>query len=234
LSSEREFSPRYRLPAIVLVAAAAVLTWVGFFGASMRVSTPGRPPRAVDVTLSDMGANWILLAGSGLLLVYGAYRLARRDSQARGLLIVGGIGVVAYVLWEIFTIKDRVLTAVADTFPNPQAVRATLDRLVADGVLHISLSLGFYLLLIGGVLSLLGVGLVLFGARTTALVPAVAAPPPPPPADALRLAGTVELAGPATHPPGQRCPHCTAILGDETDVCWHCGRLWAPEPTAAP
>jgi hypothetical protein len=206
---------------------AAGLSAVGFVIASVRVSAPSRG-LSEEVPFFDLGWNWIPLTLAVLLLVFGAFRLTRRDSQARGFLIVGGGGLVAFALWEMLTIQDRAIAAAASLADERQAafVRETLHRFVAEGVLSISVNIGIYLVLAAGILALGAVALCFVPASPAApVVPAT--PAPPAPSGSLEAA-EVPVASAANHPAGERCSACQAILGEETNVCWYCGRLWSP------
>lgn len=169
-------------------------------------------------------------------MVYGAYRLARRDSQARGFLILGGGVIVAFAAWEMLTIQDRILDVAAETLPgvDPARARQLLDQAVAQGNLRISVNIGVDLVLLGGLLALAAVALCFIPGRRPTPVVATAMPIPPPPAGIV-LEGQVGVHGSAPiHPAGEHCTVCSAILADDTNVCWHCGRLWAPAPAGSP
>jgi hypothetical protein len=188
----------------------------------------------VESSVFELGFDWIPLTLAVLLVLLGAYRLARRDSQARGFLILGGGGIALFALWEITTIQDRVLAAAADTLPgvDPARARQLLEKAVSDGRLRISVNVGVYLVLVGGLLALAAVALCFVPGRRAAF--ATATPPPPPPIGAMPQGQEVSKSSAPIHPAGEHCTACKAILADESNVCWYCGRLWAPAPTASP
>jgi hypothetical protein len=231
LSSERAFAPRYRLHATILAGVAAFLSLVGFVQASAEVSAPTLRIHE-ETSLFDLGWDWVPLTLAVFLLVFGAIRLTRRDPQARGFLIVGGMGVVLFALWEIFSIEDRAIEAAGSLVGETEAagVRAILHDAVSRGILSISMNVGIYLVLAAGILALGAVALCFVSAtsRPGAVIPA-SLPLPAPPAGSLGPEGRPAVPAPI-HPVGERCLTCKAILDEETNVCWYCGRLWTPPP----
>ena len=134
----------------------------------------------------------------------------------------------------MLTIQDRVLTVAAETLPgvDPTRGRELLEQAVSDGRLRISVNVGVYLILVAGLLALIAVVLCFVPGRRTALP--IATPPPPPPIGAmLESQGGFKSSAPI-HPAGEHCTACKAILADDSNVCWYCGRLWAPAAAASP
>ena len=143
--------------AILAIAGGALLA-IGSFLAWAEVSGGGTSVTAKGIDGSDgyitLGAGVVALLVGVLLL-----RQAKRALAILALLagLVGG-GVAVY---DALTAKDSVLDGAAEELAptvgaSPEQVRVLLDEAIDAGQLSISLSIGIYVVIAGGLLALVG------------------------------------------------------------------------------
>lgn len=168
-----------------LLALGSFLTWAEVTGGGTSVTAKG-----VD------GSDGYITLFAGLVAVVAGIMMARGTRRVLAVLVIlagivgGGIG-----LYDALTAKDSVLDAAAEelapTFgASAQEVRAALDQAIDAGQLSVSISIGLYVVIGGGVVALVGgiVGLRDAGehaapAQTTTPAPpasTIGGPPPAP------------------------------------------------------
>ena len=186
----------------ILAIAGGALLGIGSFLAWAEVAGGGTSVTAKGIDGSDgyitLGAGVVALLVGVLLL-----RQARRALAILAILagLVGG-GVAVY---DALTAKDSVLDSAAEELAptvgaSPEQVRELLDQAIDAGQLSISLSIGIYVVIVGGVLALVGGVVSLGGSRSDeaeAEAVAVAGAPPPAPS----IADPPPAAPPAPAPP---------------------------------
>jgi tryptophan-associated transmembrane protein len=171
-----------------LLALGSFLTWAEVTGGGTSVTAKG-----VD------GSDGYITLVAGLVAVVAGIMMARGTRRVLAVLVIlagivgGGIG-----LYDALTAKDSVLDAAAEelapTFgASAQEVRAALDQAIDAGQLSVSISIGLYVVIVGGVVALVGgiVGLRDAGEHTA---PARTTTPAPP-------ANTIGSTPPAPMPP---------------------------------
>jgi hypothetical protein len=167
-----------------LLALGSFLTWAEVTGGGTSVTAKG-----VD------GSDGYITLVAGLVAVVAGIMMARGTRRVLAVVVIlagivgGGIG-----LYDALTAKDSVLDAAAEelapTFgASAQEVRAALDQAIDAGQLSVSISIGLYVVIGGGVVALVGgiVGLRDAGehaapARTTMPAPPAITIDGPPPA----------------------------------------------------
>lgn len=172
--------PSAPIAGILAIGGGALLT-IGSFLAWAEVSGGGTSVTASGIDGSD---GWITLV-CGLLVLFAGITLVRAGGK-RVIAIVaivaglvgGGVG-----LYDALTAKDRVLDDAAEELAGqfggtPEAVRALLDQAIDAGELGISLSIGLYMVIVGGALGVVGGVLGMRGAQEPVAKPAVTAPTP--------------------------------------------------------
>jgi hypothetical protein len=165
-----------------LLAIGSFLSWATVSGAGTEVSASGMDGSDGVVTL----VAGILALACGLL----AMRAGRRVLAI--VAILAGLAGAGLGIYDAVTAKDSVLDAAADQVATqvgatPDEVRALLDDAIDAGQLSISISVGLYVVIGGGLLALVG-GFLMLGSRgTTSAAPAepagfatVASPSPTP------------------------------------------------------
>jgi len=194
------------IAAILAIAGGALLA-IGSFLAWAEVSGSGT---SVTASGTDGTDGWITFASGLVVLAAGA--ILMRGSGRRALAIVaivaaligGGVG-----LYDALTAKDRVLDDAAEELAGSfggtaEEVRALLDQAIDAGEIGISISLGLYIVIAGGVLGMIGGVMAMRGAAAAPAVPAMssipAAAPPAPTA-------------PMAEPPGMPAPPPPDDLG---------------------
>ena len=194
------------IAAILAIAGGALLA-IGSFLAWAEVSGTGT---SVTASGTDGTDGWITFASGLVVLAAGA--ILMRGSGRRALAIVaivaaligGGVG-----LYDALTAKDRVLDDAAEELAGSfggtaEEVRALLDQAIDAGEIGISISLGLYIVIAGGVLGMIGGVMAMRGAAAAPAVPAMssipAAAPPAPTA-------------PMAEPPGMPAPPPPDDLG---------------------
>ena len=176
----------------VLAVVGGALLVIGSFLSWAEVSGGGVSVSAKGIDGSD---GYITVVAGLVALAVGvaALRMPRRPLAVLAIiagLVGGGLGV-----YDAVTAEDSVLDAAAEEIApqfgaTAEEVRSLLDDAIASGQLDISISIGLYVVIAGGVLALIGGVLQLTRAGAPAM-PAVApagiasahaapvAPPPP-------------------------------------------------------
>jgi len=168
-----------------LLALGSFLTWAEVSGGGTSVTAKG-----VD------GLDGYITLVAGLVAIVAGVMMARGTRRVLAVLVIlagivgGGIG-----LYDALTAKDSVLDAAAEelapTFgASAQEVRAALDQAIDAGQLSVSISIGLYVVIGGGVVAVVGGILGLRDAgehvapgRTSMSAPpasAIGGPPPAP------------------------------------------------------
>lgn len=146
-----------------LLLFGSFLPWAEFSGAGQSEVVSG----------VDMTDGWVTVV-TGLAViaagVAGAKAPQRPLSVAGG--IAGGFG-VGFGLFDALTLTDSALDSVAREAAGAsgvsfQELRALLDVLIDSGQIGISIGIGLYTVIAGGVFAVVGAGLQLAAARTAA------------------------------------------------------------------
>jgi hypothetical protein len=188
----------------ILASIGGALLAVGSFLAWAEVSGGGTSVTAKGVDGSD---GYITLAAGAVALLVGIAMMTRQARRMLAVLVVlagivgGGIG-----LYDALTAKDSVLDAAAEELAtsfgaSAEQVRVALDQAIDAGQLNVSISIGLYVVIAGGVVALIG---GIFGLPGSAAEPAATAGrfASAPPAEAIE-GGT---APPAPTPPPAAAP----------------------------
>ena len=198
-----ESSARAPLGGILAIVGGALLA-IGSFLAWAAVSGGGTSVTAKGIDGSD---GYITLAAGLVALVVGIVMM-RGTRRALAILAIlagvvgGGIG-----LYDAVTAKDSVLDAAAEELApsfgaSTEQVRAALDQAIDAGQLSVSISIGLYVVIAGGIVAVVG-GIA--GLRGSVSEPAGAADPsaPPPP---LATTDVGDLPAAPTPPPAASIP----------------------------
>jgi hypothetical protein len=178
-----------------LMALGSFLAWAEVSGGGTSVTAKG-----VD------GSDGYITLVAGLVAVVAGVVIARGTGRVLAVAMIlagivgGGIG-----LYDALTAKDNVLDAAAEelapTFGvSAQQVRTVLDQAIDAGQLSVSISIGLYVVIGGGVVALAGGILGLLGSGEPAVPGQAAAPATP----ATTIAGSdvpPDPMPPATPPP---------------------------------
>lgn len=187
-----------------LLAIGSFLDWAEVSGGGTSVTASGID--GTDGWITLVAGVLVLLAGVALLGVAGRKIIAIVAIVAG--LVGGGVG-----LYDALTAKDRVLDDAAEELApqvgsTPEEVRALLDQAIDAGEIGISISIGLYMVIIGGVLGIVG-GVLGLRSPAAAPVAAEASMPgvvvPPEPAPAVGASAAADP-GPVTDPPAQPPP----------------------------
>ncbi len=173
-----------------LLAVGSFLTWAEVTGGGTSVTAKG-----VD------GSDGYITLIAGVVAIVAGMMMARATRRVLAVLVIlagivgGGIG-----LYDALTAKDSVLDAAAEelapTFgASAEQVRTVLDQAIDAGQLSVSISIGLYVVIGGGVVALVGGILGLRYAGERAVPGRTTAPPTPP--STIGRPGTP----PATIPP---------------------------------
>ena len=157
-----------------LLALGSFLTWAEVTGGGTSVTAKG-----VD------GSDGYITLVAGLVAVVAGIMMARGTRRVLAVLVIlagilgGGIG-----LYDALTAKDSVLDAAAEelatTFgASAQEVRTVLDQAIDAGQLSVSISIGLYVVIGGGLVALAGGILGLRGSREPAVPGQTTAPATP-------------------------------------------------------
>jgi hypothetical protein len=157
-----------------LLALGSFLSWAEVTGGGTSVMAKG-----VD------GSDGYITLVAGLVAVVAGIMMARGTRRVLAVLVIlagivgGGIG-----LYDALTAKDSVLDAAAEelapTFgASAQEVRAALDQAIDAGQLSVSISIGLYVVIGGGVVALVG-GIVGLRDAVEHAAPAQITTPAPP------------------------------------------------------
>jgi hypothetical protein len=168
-----------------LLAVGSFLSWAEVSGAGTSVSAKGIDGSDGYITL----VAGIIALGVGAAMMKQAKRVLAVLAVLAGL-IGGGVG-----LYDALTAKDSVLDAAAEEIAptlgaSAEEVRALLDQAIDSGELSISISIGLYIVIGGGVLALVGGVMSMRGGGASSAAPAgftsgsamTAGAPPPMPA----------------------------------------------------
>lgn len=168
------------IAAILAIAGGALLA-IGSFLAWAEVSGGGTSVTAKGTDGSD---GWITLVAGLVVLVVGLTLLRGGGKRALTIiaivaaLIGGGVG-----LYDALTAKDRVLDDAAEELAgqfggSAAEVRVLLDQAIDAGEIGISLSIGLYLVIAGGVLGIVGGFMGMRGAAAAPAMPTMGSMPP--------------------------------------------------------
>jgi hypothetical protein len=134
-----------------LLALGSFLTWAEVSGGGTTVTAKG-----VD------GSDGYITLVAGLVAVVAGIMMARGSTRVVAVLVIlagivgGGIG-----LYDALTAKDSVLDAAAEELAptlgaSAQQVRTVLDQAIDAGQLSVSISIGLFIVIGGGVVALAG------------------------------------------------------------------------------
>ena len=188
--------------AMILGVVGGALMALGSFLAWAEVSGGGTTVTAKGVDGSD---GYITLV-AGLVAIVAGIVMARGTKRVLAVLLIlagivgGGIG-----LYDAMTAKDSVLDAAAEELApsfgaSAELVRTALDQAIDAGQLSVSISIGLYLVIAGGVVALVGGILGLRGSGEPAVAGETAALPPPVTAMGAPDAPPVPMPPPASPP----------------------------------
>jgi len=199
-SAGRRSTPIGPILAIVggaLLAIGSFLTWATVSGAGTEVSAKG-------VDGSD--GYYTLVAGLVALACGLVSMKAGRRALAVVAIVAGLLG-AGVGLYDALTAKDRVLDSAAEQAATqlgatPEEVRTFLDEAIDAGQLSISITIGLYVVIGGGVIAIVGGVMQMGGKGATASAPSMpggfAATSAAPPAAAPMPS---EMAPPPAAPP---------------------------------
>jgi hypothetical protein len=150
-----------------LLAVGSFLSWAEVSGGGTSVSAKG-----VD------GSDGYITLVAGIIAIGVGIAMTRRSKRAFAILAIlagligGGVGV-----YDALTAKDSVLDAAAEEIAptigaSAEEVRTLLDDAIDAGELSISISIGLYIVIAGGILALVGGVLSMRGGEETAAAPA--------------------------------------------------------------
>jgi hypothetical protein len=156
------------------MALGSFLAWAEVSGGGTTVTAKG-----VD------GSDGYITLGAGLVAIVAGIVMARGTKRVLAVLLIlagivgGGIG-----LYDAMTAKDSVLDAAAEelapTFgASTEQVRTALDQAIDAGQLSVTISIGLYVVIAGGVVVLVGGILGLRGSSESAVAGQADAPAPP-------------------------------------------------------
>ncbi len=186
-----------------LVLAGGALLLVGSFLPWAEVSGGGQ-----SVTASGIdGSDGYLTIAAGLAALVAGFLLMRQAKRGLAILaIVAGLLGAGLGIYDATTAKDNVLDAAAEelapTVPGAtvEQVREILDAAIDAGQFGISISIGLYVVIGGGVLALIGGLLSMKGSDTAATSGFATASAPVPPAESSPSAATPPTP-PSSEPP---------------------------------
>jgi hypothetical protein len=167
--SEATTPPRAPLGAILAIVGGALLV-IGSFLSWAEFSGAGQSEVVSGVDMTD---GWVTVV-AGLVIV--AVGIAATTAPQRPLAvaagIVGAFG-VGFGLFDALTLTDSALDRVAEetamaTSVSFQELRALLDVLIDSGQIGISIGIGLYVVIAGGVIAVVGAGVQLAAARAQA------------------------------------------------------------------
>jgi hypothetical protein len=178
--TEQRGAPTAAIVAIVggaLLAVGSFLPWAEVSGSGASVTAKGLDGSDGYITL----AAGLVAVVTGIVMVRGTRRVVALVAVLAGL--VGG----GLALYDALTAKDSVLDAAAEQLApafgvSADQVRTVLDQAVDSGQLGVSISIGLYVAMAGGLVAIAGgvVGLR-ESAELDAATPAATAPSAPPP-----------------------------------------------------
>jgi hypothetical protein len=200
--TERRGAPTAGIVAIVggaLLALGSFLPWAEVSGSGASVTAKGLDGSDGYITL----AAGLVAVVTGLVMLRGMRKVVAVVAVLAGL-IGGGLA-----LYDAVTAKDSVLDAAAEelapTFGvSADQVRAALDQAIDAGQLDVSIGIGLYVVMAGGLAAIVGgvLGLRDSAGQPAESMPAAAeAPPPSPPATSAPPAVADVGEAPAPPPP---------------------------------
>jgi hypothetical protein len=177
--SYTETAPRAPLAGILGIIGGALMA-VGSFLAWAEVSGGGTSVTAKGVDGSD---GYITLV-AGLVAVVLGIVMARGTKRVLAVLVIlagivgGGIG-----LYDALTAKDSVLDAAAEELApsfgaSAELVRTALDQAIDAGQLSVTIGIGLYVVIAGGIVALVGGILGLRGSSEPEVAGQTAPAPP--------------------------------------------------------
>ncbi|HEY8115146.1 MAG TPA: hypothetical protein VIH70_01890 [Actinomycetota bacterium] len=134
-----------------LMAVGSFLAWAEVSGGGTSVTAKGVDGSDGYITL---GAGLVAVV-AGIVMTMEARRVLAVLATLAGI-VGGGLG-----LYDALTAKDSVLDAAAEELApafgvSAQAVRTALDQAIDAGQLSVSISIGLYIVIAGGVVALAG------------------------------------------------------------------------------
>ena len=131
------------------------------------------------------GSDGYITLVAGLVAIVAGIVMARGTRRVLAVLVIlagivgGGIG-----LYDAMTAKDSVLDAAAEELApsfgaSAEQVRTALDQAIDAGQLSVTISIGLYVVIAGGIVALVGGILGLRGSGEPAVAGQIAAPGPP-------------------------------------------------------
>lgn len=192
--TERRGAPTAAIVAIVggaLLAVGSFLPWAEVSGSGASVTAKGL----------DGSDGYITLAAGLVAVVVGLVMLRATRRAVAVLAILAGLVGGGLAVYDAVTAKDSVLDAAAEDLApsfgvSADQVRAALDQAIDAGQLGVSISIGLYVVMAGGLVAIVG---GVLGLRQTESEPAPVtqaesqaatdAPPMPPPTPAVPEAG---------------------------------------------
>ena len=201
--TERRGAPTAGIVAMVggaLLAVASFLPWAEVSGQGASVTAKGLDGSDGYITL----AAGLVAVVTGIVMLRGTRRMVAVVAVLAGL--VGG----GLALYDALTAKDSVLDAAAEELApafgvSTDQVRAVLDQAVDSGQLGVSISIGLYAAMAGGLVAIAGgaLGLRDASAEPAEVTPAATtAPPPESPAPTAPDAGEAPAPPPPPDPGG--------------------------------
>ena len=189
---QMETTRKIPIGAVLAIAGVALLA-IGSFLAWAEVSGGGTSVSAKGID----GTDGYLTLGAGIVALLVGIVLLRQPKRALAILaIAAGLIGGGVALYDALTAKDSVLDSAAEELAptigaSAELVRVLLDEAIDAGQLSISLAIGIYVVIAGGVLALVG-GLLALRSREETRLMAAGAPLPP---------SVAETPAPAPFPP---------------------------------
>lgn len=168
-------STRAPIGAILAIAGGALLA-IGSFLSWAQVSGGGTSVSAKGIDGSD---GYITLVAGIIALGAGVAMMKQTKRVLAVLVLLAGLIGGAVGLYDALTAKDSVLDAAAEEIApglgaSAEEVRTLLDQAIDSGELSISISIGLYIVIGGGILALVGGILSMRGGSQEAAAPAAA------------------------------------------------------------
>lgn len=194
-------SPSRTSLAGILAIVGGALVAVGSFLAWAEVSGGGTSVSAKGVDGSD---GYITLAAGIVALLVGIAMTRQAKRTFAVLVILAGLVGGGVALYDALTAKDSVLDAAAEELApsfgaSAEQVRAALDEAIDAGQLSVTISIGLYVVIAGGVIALVGGILGLRGSAEEAVAGSTSSGPP-------GAVAAAEEVSPAPMPPPAASP----------------------------
>jgi hypothetical protein len=145
-----------------LLAVGSFLSWASVSGGGTSVSAKG-----ID------GSDGYITLIAGLVALGAGAAMMRQTRRALAVLVLlAGLVGGAVGLYDALTAKDSVLDSAAEELAptlgaSVDQVRALLDQAIDSGELSISISIGLYIVIAGGLVALVGGVMSMRGGRET-------------------------------------------------------------------